>query len=67
MGVKKKVDWQKLCGHLQTALRDEFSENETLKAKVSNLEFSVANLEHQAIGYRAVLSYLENKLGNHPI
>lgn len=60
----KVVDWEKLCKHLQTALRDEFADNEKLVTKVKELEFKVANLEHQAIGYRAVVSYLENKLGN---
>lgn len=60
----KIVDWEKLCKHLQTALRDEFADNEKLVTKVKELEFKVANLEHQAIGYRAVVSYLENKLGN---
>lgn len=58
------VDWEKLCKHLQTALRDEFADNEKLLTRVKDLEFKVANLEHQAIGYRAVVSYLENRLGN---
>jgi hypothetical protein len=60
----KVVDWEKLCKHLQTALRDEFADNEKLLTRVKDLEFKVANLEHQAIGYRAVVSYLENRLGN---
>jgi hypothetical protein len=60
----KAVDWEKLCKHLQSALRDEFADNEKLVTKVKEMEFKVANLEHQAIGYRAVVSYLENKLGN---
>lgn len=60
----KVVDWEKLCKHLQSALRDEFADNEKLVTKVKELEFKVANLEHQAIGYRAVVSYLENRLGN---
>jgi hypothetical protein len=63
-GKAKAVDWEKLCKHLQTALRDEFADNEKLVTKVKEMEFKVANLEHQAIGYRAVVSYLENKLGN---
>ena len=63
-GKAKVVDWENLCKHLQTALRDEFADNEKLVTKVKELEFKVANLEHQAIGYRAVVSYLENKLGN---
>lgn len=60
----KTVDWEKLCKHLQTALRDEFADSEKLVLRIKDLEFKVANLEHQAIGYRAVVSYLENKLGN---
>jgi len=60
----KVVDWEKLCKHLQAALRDEFADNKNLVTKVKELEFKVANLEHQAIGYRAVVSYLENRLGN---
>lgn len=63
-GKAKVVDWEKLCKHLQTALRDEFADNDKLTTKIKELEFKVANLEHQAIGYRAVVSYLENKLGN---
>lgn len=63
-GKAKVVDWEKLCKHLQTALRDEFADNDKLNTKIKELEFKVANLEHQAIGYRAVVSYLENKLGN---
>lgn len=62
--VPKKMDWEKLARHLQSALRDEFVENEKLAKKISDLEFDVANLKHQAIGYRAVVSYLENKIGN---
>lgn len=35
-----------------------------LDKELNNLRFAVKNLEHQAIGYRAVVSFLENKLGN---
>jgi len=58
----KKVDWEKLAKHLQVALRDEFAENEKLNTKIGDLQFEIANLKHQAIGYRAVVSYLENKI-----
>jgi len=58
----KKFDWERLAKQLQSALKDEFIENENLAKKVSDLEFEVANLKHQAIGYRAVVSYLENKI-----
>jgi len=57
-----KFDWERLAKQLQSALKDEFIENENLAKKVSDLEFEVANLKHQAIGYRAVVSYLENKI-----
>ena len=58
----KKFDWERLAKQLQSALKDEFVENENLTKKVGDLEFEVANLKHQAIGYRAVVSYLENKI-----
>ncbi len=58
----KKFDWERLAKQLQSALKDEFVENENLVKKVGDLEFEVANLKHQAIGYRAVVSYLENKI-----
>lgn len=60
--IPKKVDWEKLAKHLQKALQDEFVENERLQNKIGDLNFEVANLKHQAIGYRAVVSYLENKI-----
>lgn len=60
----KKVNWERLAKQLQTALNDEIKENQGLSDRINGLQFQVANLEHQAIGYRAVVSYLENKLGN---
>jgi DNA anti-recombination protein RmuC len=61
---KVKVNWERLAKQLQTALSDEFKESQGLSERINNLQYQVANLEHQAIGYRAILSYLENKLGN---
>jgi hypothetical protein len=34
-----------------------------LMVKTSDLRKNIANLEHQAIGYQAVISYLEHQLG----
>ena len=62
--VVKKVNWERLAKQLQTALNDEIIENGGLFERIDELKYQVANLEHQAIGYRAVVSYLENKLGN---
>lgn len=62
--VNAKFDWEKIAKRLQTALNDEIKENQGLANEVSALQYKVANLEHQAIGYRAIVSYLENKLGN---
>lgn len=63
----KKVNWEKLAKQLQTALNDEIVENNGLFRQIEDLKFQVANLEHQAIGYRAVVSYLENNLANHTV
>lgn len=65
--VKKKVNWERLAKQLQTALNDEIVENNGLCRRIDDLKFQVANLEHQAIGYRAVVSYLENNLANHTV
>lgn len=62
-----KVNWEILAKQLQTALNDEIGENQGLSKRIDNLSFQVANLEHQAIGYRAVISYLENQLGNNKV
>ena len=34
-----------------------------IDAMVADQERKILNLQHQAVGYRAVISYLENKLG----
>jgi predicted AAA+ superfamily ATPase len=63
----KKVNWELLAKQLQTALNDEIRENQGLSERINNLNYQVANLEHQAIGYRAVVSYLENQIANHTV
>lgn len=65
--IVKKVNWERLAKQLQTALNDEIVENGNLFRQIDDLKFQVANLEHQAIGYRAVVSYLENNLANHTV
>ena len=39
------------------------NEHINLLIELGNFKKQVDNLEHQAIGYRAVVSYLENQLG----
>ena len=63
----KKINWELLTKQLQTALNDEIRENQGLSERIDNLNYQVANLEHQAIGYRAVVSYLENQIANNPV
>lgn len=65
--ITKKVNWEKLAKQLQTALNEEIIENGGLFEKIDKLNYQVANLEHQAIGYRAVVSYLENQIANHTV
>ena len=60
----KEINWEKLARELQAALRDEIHEGMEKDKKIKDLEFQVRNQAHQAIGYQAVVSYLENKLGN---
>lgn len=64
INVPSKIDWEKLARGLQEALRDEIAEGQGQIQRIENLEFEVRNLKHQAVGYQAVISYLENKLGN---
>lgn len=40
------------------------SEIEALVDQIEKLQIKVKNLEHQEIGWRAVVSYLEDKIGN---
>jgi len=65
--ITKKFNWERLAKQLQTALNDEIVENNGLFKRIDDLKFQVANLEHQAIGYRAVVSYLENQIANNPV
>jgi hypothetical protein len=52
---------------LEEALKQEIRNNNQLNEKVSDLSFQASNLVHQAIGYRAIISYLENKHANNPV
>ena len=65
--VKKEIDWEALAKNLQKALHDEIKENENIRNVVSSLDFKVRSLEHQVIGYQAVISYLESKNGHDSI
>jgi hypothetical protein len=57
----KQFDWEGLARQLEEALKEEIRNNNELSEKVSDLNFQASNLVHQAIGYRAIISYLENK------
>lgn len=59
-----KINWEKLAKELQTALRDEIVENQKRSHDIDTLLFKIKSLEHQAIGFQAVISYLETKSGN---
>ena len=62
-----KVNWEHLARNLQTALRDEIVENQKRANDIDALLFKIKSLEHQAIGFQAVISYLETKSGHHSI
>jgi hypothetical protein len=63
----KKFDWEGLARQLEEALKQEIRNNNELNEKVSDLNFQASNLVHQAVGYRAIISYLENKHANNPV
>ena len=63
----KQFDWEGLARNLEDALREEIKNNNELTERNSDLNFQVSNLVHQAIGYRAIISYLENKHANNPV
>jgi hypothetical protein len=63
----KQFDWEGLARQLEEALKQEIRNNNELNEKVSDLNFQASNLVHQAIGYRAIISYLENKHANNPV
>jgi len=60
----QKVNWEELARNLQKALRDEIVENQRCANHVDSLLFKIKSLEHQAVGFQAVISYLETKCGN---
>lgn len=59
-----KVNWEGLAKNLQAALRDEIVENQKRATDIDALLFKIKSLEHQVIGFQAVISYLETKSGN---
>ena len=63
----KKFDWEGLARQLEDALKQEIRNNNELTERNADLNFQVSNLVHQAIGYRAIISYLENKHANNPV
>ena len=65
--IVKKFSWEELARQLEKALKQEIKHNNELSEKVSDLNFQASNLVHQAIGYRAIISYLENKHANNPV
>jgi hypothetical protein len=65
--VVKKFDWEGLARQLEDALKEEIRNNNELTERNADLNFQVSNLVHQAIGYRAIISYLENKHANNPV
>jgi hypothetical protein len=64
IGKPSNIDWENMARELQKALRDEIFDGQGKMRTIEGLEFDVRNLKHQVIGYQAVISYLENKLGN---
>lgn len=64
---KQKINWENLARNLQKALRDEMDENQKRAHDIEALLFKVKSLEHQVIGFQAVISYLESKNGNDPV
>ena len=64
---RQKINWENLARNLQKALRDEMDENQKRAHDIEALLFKVKSLEHQVIGFQAVISYLESKNGNDPV
>lgn len=60
----KAINWEGLAKDLQKALRDEIVENQKRADDIDMLLFKIKSLEHQVIGFQAVISYLETKSGN---
>jgi hypothetical protein len=63
----KSFDWEGLARQLEEALKQEIKNNNELAERNSDLNFQASNLVHQAVGYRAIISYLENKHANNPV
>ena len=63
----RPVNWEHLARNLQSALRDEIVENQKRATDIDTLLFKIKSLEHQVIGFQAVISYLESKNGNNPV
>ena len=55
--MRPNINWESIAKDLQKALRDEIDENQALS-------FKVKSLEHQIVGFQAVISYLESKSGH---
>jgi hypothetical protein len=62
--TQRPVNWEGLAKNLQRALRDEIVENQKRATDIDTLIFKIRSLEHQIIGFQAVISYLETKSGN---
>jgi hypothetical protein len=62
--ISRPVNWEHLARNLQSALRDEIVENQKRATDIDTLLFKIKSLEHQIIGFQAVISYLETKSGN---
>jgi hypothetical protein len=62
--IPRPVNWEGLAKNLQRALRDEIVENQKRATDIDTLIFKIRSLEHQIIGFQAVISYLETKSGH---
>lgn len=60
--AKKKINVKKVLSPSIEKYRDA-TETLRLNNQINHLNIDIANLKHQIIGYKAVISYLENQLG----
>lgn len=60
--AKKKINVKKVLRPSIEKYRDA-TETLRLNNQINHLNIDIANLKHQVIGYKAVISYLENQLG----
>ena len=66
--MKRQIELLRETNHALNELVNELmADKAIIKRETDSLNFSVRNLEHQAIGYRAVISYLESKSENNPV